>query len=61
MSTDYNPAYVLAMGRFVKVTSIFTTADEANTYMETHQDEGVISESHGFVMLAKMDDEGTPK
>lgn len=45
------------MGKALRVTAIFTSDDEANKYMEVH-DDGVVAEFGQFIFLAALHDKG---
>ena len=51
--------YVRSMGKALKVTALFTDADETNQYLEKHPDEGVIAVYAQFVFIAGLYDKGT--
>ncbi|WP_414462440.1 hypothetical protein [Hyphomicrobium sp. DY-1] len=53
---DEHTVTIRALGREIRVTAIFTTADDANAYMATRPDEGVIAEIAGVVFLANIHD-----
>ncbi len=48
------------LGTPVRVTAVFATDNEANTYLEQHPDEGVIAEAGGLVWIADNRDLGAP-
>ena len=50
--------YMRSMGKALKVTSIFTTVDSTNAYLETHRDEGVVAEADGLIFCANTYDHG---
>jgi hypothetical protein len=50
--------YVRSMGKALRVTAIFTNHDEANTYMDTHRDEGCVAVFGSLVLLANLYDQG---
>ncbi len=43
---------IYSMGKRFPVTGLFTSDDEANKYMESHKDEGVIAEIQGVIFVA---------
>ena len=43
-----------SMGKMFPITALFTTDDDANRYLETHRDEGVIAEIQGVVFIANL-------
>jgi hypothetical protein len=46
------------MGKALRVTAIFTSADEANEYTESHRDEGVVAQFGPYILLANLYDPG---
>jgi hypothetical protein len=50
--------YVRSMGNALRVTAIFTSADEANEYTESHRDEGVVAQFGPYILLANLYDPG---
>jgi hypothetical protein len=55
---DHQDLYVRSMGKALRVTAIFTSADEANVYMATHSDQAVVAEFAPFVLIANVYDPG---
>lgn len=54
--TDVNKVYCASMGKIFQVTGIFKNDDDANSYLATHKDEGVIADFHGLVFVAAFND-----
>lgn len=55
---DQVEIYVRSMGKLLQVTACFETDAEANAYMESHRDEGVVAEKQGNILLANLYDPG---
>lgn len=56
--TQTDHLYVRSMGKLLRVTAVFATDDEANSYMEAHPDDAVVSCAGGIVFLANCYDSG---
>jgi hypothetical protein len=52
--------YVGSLGKAVRVTAIFTSAQESNAYLAAHSDEGVVAEFGRYVFIANNQDGDTP-
>lgn len=50
--------YVRSMGKLLKITAAFESIEEANKYMESHKDEGMIAEKGNTIFLANLYDQG---
>ena len=50
--------YINTLGRFVKVTAVFTDEEQANNYLKFHPNDGVIHEESGAIFMADINDEG---
>lgn len=51
--------FVASMGKFLRVTAIFPSDDDANKYTESHRDEGVVACFGSIVLVASLHDHGT--
>ena len=48
--------HIRSMGKLIRVTAIFHSDDEANKYLESHKDEGVIATFAPYVFIANLYD-----
>lgn len=48
----------LHRARRIRVTAIFHDEDEANEYLESHPDQGVVDQYGPYIFLAKLQDMG---
>lgn len=55
---DCHTLYIRSMGKALQVTAMFSDAEKANAYMETHRDEGAVAEFDGIIYLANLYDKG---
>lgn len=52
------PLYVHALGREIRVTAVFQTADEANAFMEGNPGQGVLACYGPLICFARLSDLG---
>ena len=50
--------YIRSMGKALRVTGIFPSDDDANVFMEKHQDDGVVAVVGDFIFTANLYDRG---
>ena len=50
--------YVRSMGRLLLVLAVFTSVDEANEYMEKHENAALVATFGPFFLLADKHDKG---
>lgn len=57
--TTTENVYIRSMGKLLRITAIATSDDEANEYMEKHDDAAMIAECGEFIFMANKYDRGT--
>ena len=58
---EHQLLYVASMRKMLRVTAIFGSDDDANSYMAKHKDEAVVACFGRFVLLANVYDKGLGK
>jgi len=46
--------YIRSMGKALRVTAIFESDEEANKYMSSHRDQGVVSQFGPYIFIASL-------
>jgi hypothetical protein len=58
ITTDTENLYVRSMGKLLRVVAMFDNDDDANKYMENHDETAVVACFGSFVLLANKYDKG---
>lgn len=58
-SSHRNGLHLRTMGKWVRITMLFTSDAKANAYLERHPEEGVIAVQDGVVLIAAINEPGT--